>query len=85
MELCLRAAQKRHKFPVDDLDDLLTGSEAAENFTANGPFLNAADKVLDDLEVDISLKERKAHLAQSFLYIVFLKDAPAPELLENRL
>ncbi len=85
MELCLRAAQKRHKLPMNDLDDLLTGSEAAENFTSHGPFLNAADKILNDLEVDIRLKERQANFAQSFLNIVFLKDSPAPELLENRL
>jgi hypothetical protein len=85
MELRLGAAQKRHEFLVDDLDDLLTRSEAAKYILANGPFLNAADKILDDLEVDVSLKERKAHLAQSFLYIVFLKDASASKLLENRL
>ena len=85
MELCLRAAQKRHEFLVDDLDDLLTGGEAAKNLLAYGPLLNAADKILYNLEVDISFKERKTHLAQSFLYIIFLKDSPAPELLENRL
>jgi hypothetical protein len=85
MELSLRAAQKRHEFLVDDLDDLLTRRETAEDLTADGPFLNAADKVFDDLEVDVSLKERKAHLAQSFLYIIFLKDASASKLLENRL
>jgi hypothetical protein len=85
MKLCLRAAQKRHEFPMDDLDDLLSGSEAAKDILAYCPFLNAADKVLDNLEVNISLKERKTHLAQSFLYIVFLKDSPASKLLENRL
>jgi hypothetical protein len=70
---------------MNNLDDLLTGGEATENILTNGPFLNTADKVFDYLEVNVSLKERKAHLAQSFLYIVFLKDSPASKLLENRL
>ena len=61
------------------------GVRLRQDLLADGPFLDPADEVLDDLEVDVSLEERKAHLAHGLFDVVLLENTPAPELLENRL
>jgi hypothetical protein len=85
VEFRLGTAEQRHEFFVDDLYDLLARSEAAEDFLPDCSFLDPADEVLDNFEVYISLEERQAHLAQGLFNVVFLENAPAPELLENNL
>jgi hypothetical protein len=83
MEFCLRTAKECYEFLMDDFDDLLTWGEARKNVLPDGTFLDPPDEVLDDLEIYISLKEGKAHLAQGLFNVIFLKDTPASELLEN--
>jgi hypothetical protein len=52
------------EFFVDDLDDLLSGRQALENFLADCLGPDVPDEVFDDLKVDVSLKEGKPYLLQ---------------------
>ena len=48
---------------MDDLDDLLSGVEAAEHVLADGALLHRRDEIAGDLEVDVGLEQRQADLA----------------------
>jgi len=69
--------QKPDHLFVDDLHNLLSGIQAFENMLADRTLLDLADKILDDLEVDIGFKEREAHLTQGRVHIR-LGQFPAP-------
>ena len=56
-------AEERDELLVDDLDDLLAGGEALQDLRADRPLADAGDEVLDDLEVDVGLEQRKPDLA----------------------
>ena len=57
-------AEQFHQFVVDDLDDLLAGLDALDDLLADGLGLDALDEIAGDLEIDIRLEQRHAHLAQ---------------------
>ena len=49
---------------VDDLDDLLPRVQPGRQVGARCALADARDEILDDLEVDVGLEQRKADLAQ---------------------
>ena len=77
-------AEQRHELVVDDLHDLLTGAEALEDLGADGLLADAADEVLDDLEVDVGLEEAEPDLAHRGVD-VRLADAAAASQVGERL
>ena len=77
-------AEQLHQLVVDDLDDLLPRGERLEDVLADGLGADALDKRLDDLEVDVGLEERHAHLAERLLDILLRQPAVTPEPVEDR-
>jgi hypothetical protein len=71
-----RAAHQRRQLLVDDLDDLLARIQLALDLRAEGPLLDPARELLDDLEVDVGLEEREADLAHGPVDVV-LGQGPA--------
>ena len=68
---------------MDDLDDLLRGMDGADDVLADGPVGDAADELLDDLEVDVGRKEGHAHFPQAFLDVLLAQPPLAAELAED--
>ncbi len=77
-----RAHQRRQLF-VDDLHDLLAGSEAAGDVLAEGALLDARDEVLDDAEVDVGLEQRQTDLAHRARDHLFVELSAAPKRAEG--
>ena len=48
---------------------LLRGCDALHDFNAQGRLAHTGGKFLDDLEVDVGLKQRETHLAQGVLNV----------------
>ena len=78
-ELALCAAQKLGQFVVDDLDDLLTGSQALLNCFAQRAFFDIGNKIFNDFKVDVGFKQSHPHFAQRRFKIVFCYFAAAAE------
>ena len=68
---------------VDDFDDLLGGQQAFQHFCTDGALGDGLHKVLDDLEVDIRLQQRKLDLAHTLADIRLGELAFALEFLEG--
>jgi hypothetical protein len=68
---------------VNDLDDLLGRGKRPHDLFAHSPVLDALDKGLGDLIIDVGFQKRQAHLAQGFLHLGLVQLAPAFELLED--
>ena len=58
VERPVAVAEEGDELVVDDLHDLLAGRQALEDLRADGLLADAADEVLDDLEVDVGLEQR---------------------------
>ena len=71
------AAQQRDQFVVHDLDDLLRGADALDNFLSEAFAAHILHKILDDLEIDVGFQQRETHLAQTGLN-VFLGQLALP-------
>jgi len=56
---------------MHDLDDLLSRRQTAHHFLSNGTFSDTGDKILDDLKVNVGLKQRQANLAHGDIDISF--------------
>ena len=78
-----RRPEHRDQLVVDDLDDLLAGVRLSQHLGADGPLAHAADEVLDDLEVDVGLEQRQAHLAHGDIDVRLADPAAAGELAEG--
>jgi len=52
---------------------------------ALGLLHNPLDEILDHAVVNVGLKQRRPHLAETFFYIFFGQPSPAPELIEYTL
>jgi hypothetical protein len=68
---------------MDDLDDLLTGSHAAQHILTDALLFDSFDKVTCDLEVDISFEKRNAYFAHRLCDIFFREPALTPQFLQN--
>ena len=77
------SAEDLDELLVDDLHDLLAGIEALEHVLADGPFPDAFNEVLDDLEIDVGLKQGQTHFAQRGLNVFLGQPGLAPDLAEN--
>ena len=71
------AAKQLHELVVNNLNHLLGRAHALKHLLPKALFAHAFHKVFNDLEVDVRLKQGKAHLAQASLHIFFGK-LPAP-------
>ena len=49
------------KLVPHDLDDLMAGSQTFQHLLADGLLTNAIQKLLDDLKVDVGLKQGQPH------------------------
>ena len=79
------AAEQLDQLAVDDLHHLLGRRERREHVPADRLGPDALDEGPDDLEVDVRLEERHAHLAEGFLDVVLRQPAAAAELVEDGL
>ena len=61
---------------MDDLDDLLSGGNGADDALAHGPFLHSLQEVPGDLEVDVRLEQGAPHVAQPVADHGLGEDAP---------
>ena len=80
VQILLFAAEQLDQLLIDDFAEMLTRLQALEDLVAHGAFLDLVDKPLDHLEVDIGFQQRKAHLAKTFLDVVFIKGLFAAQL-----
>ena len=78
-------AEDLDQFVAQDLDDLLSGREGGHNFLTDGLGLDVVDQFLDDLEVDVRLKQRHADFAQGFVDVLLGDLGLAAEGLEGAL
>src|SRR4026208_458920 len=69
----------------DDFDDLMSGTQALQDFLANGLLTDAIDELFDDLKVDVCFKKRKPHIFQRFREVLLREHPLPPEFLENSL
>ena len=56
---------------MDDFDDLLLGSNALDQLSASGLFVDLRHELLDNVIMDVRLKERGTNLAQTLLHVRF--------------
>ena len=82
-QLALLPAQQRHQLLVDDLHDLLAGSERLEHVGTDGALADAVDQGTGDLEVDVRLEEGETHLAHPQLDLLLGQAAAPGERLED--
>ncbi len=68
---------------MDNLDDLLTGSQAFKNILPYGTFRNGSNKFLDHLVVDICFQQCQPYLAQGLIDIFRSEFAITPQVPEN--
>ena len=79
----LRVAEDAHQLVMDDLDDLLAGSDRADHFFADGALAHLLDEGLHDFERDVGLEQRAADLAQRRIDVGFAERAAAGEAIED--
>jgi len=68
---------------VDDLDDLLAGLDAGEDFRADGLGLDAFDEIARDLEIHVGVKQRHADFAQGIADIALGNLAETAQVFEG--
>ena len=68
---------------MKNLNDLLTGRDAAQHFLAQRLFFDPRDEILRDLEINIRLQQREAHLPHGIVDIRFADRAMPAQILEN--
>ncbi len=84
-ELRAAAPHQRRQLLVDDRHDLLARREALGHVGAERPLAYARDEVLDDLEVDVGLEQRKADLAHRAGDRILVELAAAADVVEGGL
>src|SRR5690606_17180137 len=77
--------KRLHELVMHNLDHLLARRQAAHDFLPDGALANTADEVLDDLEVDVGLKQGQTNLTHSEVYVSFRQFAALLQVVENRL
>jgi hypothetical protein len=68
---------------VDDLDDLLAGRDRLQHLGADGPLAHLVGEGAHDLERDVGLEQRAAHLAQRGVDVLLGQRAPAGQTRED--
>ena len=77
------AAERVDQHVVDDLDDLLAGRDRLQHLGADGALPHLVGEAADDLERDVGLEQRPAHLAQRGVDVVLGQRAPAGQARED--
>ena len=68
---------------MDDLHDLLTGSDGLQDRLAQRPFLHAAQEFACDLEVDVRFQQHAPDLAEALLDHGLGENTSLAQLLER--
>src|SRR5262245_29745041 len=79
------AAEQGRQFVVKNLNDLLTGRDAAQNGFAERFDSDARDEFFRDLEIDIGLEEREPDLPQRGIDVCFADFPVTAEVLKDLL
>src|SRR6266542_3828152 len=77
------ASEQCSQFVVENLYDLLSGCNTANNWFTQRFFLNTRNEFPGDLKIDIRFEQRQAHLAQRCVDIRLADYAMPSELFEN--
>ena len=80
-----RRTQQLGQLVVDDLHDLLAGRQALPDVLAERALAHVRDELLDDVEVDVGLEQREAHLAHRAGDRLLVEDAAPAEVAERAL
>ena len=80
-----RAAHQLGELLVDDLDHLLARVELLAHLDAQAAFLHGRRELLDDLEVDVGLQQRKPDLAHRGVDVVLGQGTALADALERSL
>ena len=67
---------------MKDFDDLLAGSDAAEDLFAKGFLFDSGDEIFSDLEVHVGLKQRQPDFPEGIVDIGFADLSVAAKILE---
>ena len=70
---------------MEDFDDLLTGSDAAEHLLAQGFVFDASNKLLGDSEVNVGLEQGQANFAKGVGDVLFADATMPAEIFEDLL
>src|SRR5436853_393651 len=79
------ASEQDRQFIVKNLNDLLTGRDAAQNGFAQRFFFDACDEILRDLKIKISCEQREANLAQRSIDVLLPDFSVTAEILKDLL
>ncbi len=82
MQLGRVLAQHLHHLVAHNLDDLLARRKRRQHFLPDGLGLDLINQLLDDLEVDVGLKQRQPNLPQRLLDILLGKRGLPAQSLE---
>src|SRR5436190_4111732 len=77
------ASEQRGQLIMENFHDLLPGRDAAKDRFPERLFPHAANEVLRDLKIDVSLEQSQANLAQRGVDVRFADRAVATQLFEN--
>ncbi len=69
---------------VHDLDDLLLGPDALDQLGAGRLDVDPRHELLNDVEMNVGLEQRIAHLAQTFLHVRFGQNSADTKAFEGR-
>ena len=84
-EAGLALAHQLRQLVVDDLHDLLAGSQALEDLLAERPLTDGGDEVAHHREVDVRLEQRQPDLAHRTRDRLFVELALLPQVAEGAL
>jgi len=79
------AAQDRHQLLVDDLDDLLARAQRLGELESDAPGPHRVGEGTDDTDLDVSLQQGGADLAEDLVDVRLAQAATAPEAGEDPL
>ena len=79
----MATAQHLHQLLVDDVDDLLHGSEALRNLSPQRLLLDRLDELADHLVVDVRFQEGQADLAEGLVQVLIRDGAVVAKAAED--
>src|SRR5581483_4431008 len=77
VEFARLTAHRPRQFIGNEPDEMLLGSERAEDFLSERLLLDVIDKVADDADIDVGLEQGETDLPEGLLDVTF-GDAPVP-------
>src|SRR2546421_10055058 len=79
------ATEQDRQFVIENLNDLLTGGDAAQDRFAQRLVFHARDEIFRDLKIDIRFEQREPDLAQRGIDVLLADFSATAEILENLL